>query len=99
MSEDQVYPGADESTPSRSQYFSWINHTNEGSTERQSLINLEFFRLLHDEYGMDLDIYALDAGNLDGPRGRYGSLDSDAFRRQFPHGYDPLVWCPAISRS
>ena len=23
--------GADEKTPSRAQYFSWINHTNEGS--------------------------------------------------------------------
>lgn len=25
-----VYPGADENTPSLSQYFSWINNTNEG---------------------------------------------------------------------
>jgi hypothetical protein len=29
----KVYPGADERTPSYSQYFSWINNTNEGSTE------------------------------------------------------------------
>ena len=34
-----VYPGADEKTPSLSQYFSWINNTNEGSTESQTLIN------------------------------------------------------------
>ena len=32
--------GADEKTPSRAQYFSWINNTNEGSTEAQTLINL-----------------------------------------------------------
>jgi len=28
-----IYPGADERTPSRAQYFSWINNTNEGATE------------------------------------------------------------------
>lgn len=27
--------GADERTPSRSEYFSWINNTNEGSTEKR----------------------------------------------------------------
>ena len=44
------YPqaGADESTPSRSHYFSWIDNTNEGSTERQTLANLDFFKCLHD---------------------------------------------------
>ena len=36
--------GADERTPSRSEYFSWINNTNEGSTEKQTLVNLAFFR-------------------------------------------------------
>ena len=59
--------GADEKTPSRSHYFSWIDNTNEGSTERQTLANLEFFKWLHDEYGLDLDIYALDAGAIDTP--------------------------------
>jgi len=44
-----VYPGADEKSPSRSQYFSWINNTNEGATETQTLLNLDFFRWLHDE--------------------------------------------------
>ena len=58
--------GMDNSTPSRSEYFSWINNTNEGSTEAQTLINLEFFKWLRDEYGMQLDIYAFDAGNIDG---------------------------------
>ena len=42
---ENVYPGADEKTPSRSQYFSWINNTNEGSTETHTLINLEFFNV------------------------------------------------------
>ena len=32
----KVYPGADERTPSYSQYYSWINNTNEGATEEQS---------------------------------------------------------------
>ena len=37
---EKVYPGVDESTPSLAQYFSWINHTNEGSAEAQTLANL-----------------------------------------------------------
>lgn len=87
--EARVWPGADESTPSRSEYFSWINNTNEGATEEQTLINLEFFRWLHDEYGMELDIYALDAGAIDGKR-FYGKVDSDRFRGQFPNGWRPM---------
>jgi hypothetical protein len=85
----EVYPGADETTPSRAQYFSWINNTNEGATETQTQINLEFFRWLHDEYGMKLDIYAFDAGAIDGKR-FYGRMDSDRFRQQFPRGFDPI---------
>jgi len=34
-----VYPGADEKTPSLSMYETWVNNTNEGSTESQTLIN------------------------------------------------------------
>lgn len=68
----KVIPGATEATPSYSQYFSWINNTNEGSTEENTLANLAFFKWLHDEYGMKLDIYAFDAGTIDGPR-YYGS--------------------------
>ena len=85
----KVFPGADEKTPSRSEYFSWINNTNEGATERHTLINLDFFRWLHDEFGMELDIYAFDAGALDGKR-FYGRTDSDRFKAQFPNGFSPL---------
>ena len=88
-SDKAVYPGADERTPSYSQYFSWINNTNEGSTEAQTLVNLDFFKWLHDEYGMVLDIYVISAGAID-KAGRYGKMDSDAFRRQFPRGFGPI---------
>jgi hypothetical protein len=87
--QDKVYPGADERTPSYSQYFSWINNTNEGSTEEQTMVNLDFFKWLHDEYGMVLDIYVISAGAID-KAGRYGKMDSDAFRRQFPNGFEPI---------
>ena len=84
-----VFPGAAEHTPSLAQYFSWINNTNEGSTEAHTHANLDFFQWLHDEYGMILDIYAFDAGNIDGPR-YYGSMDTDKFKGQFPNGFGPL---------
>ena len=76
----QKYPvgGASEDTPSYSEYFSWINNTNEGSTEEQTRINLEFFQWLHDHYGMVLDIYAFDAGQIDGSQ-MYGSMKSERF--------------------
>ncbi len=85
-----VFPGADEATPSLAQYFSWINNTNEGATEKQTLANLAFFEWLHDEYGMKLDIYAFDAGAIDGC-GFYGSDRSERFKRQFPNGFAPMV--------
>jgi hypothetical protein len=81
--------GADEKTPSRSQYFTWINNTNEGATANQTLINLEFFEWLNKEYGMQLDIYAFDAGLIDGCR-LYGSIYSDRFRERFPNGLEPI---------
>jgi len=84
-----VYPGADERTPSLSQYFSWINNTNEGSTEAQTLSNLNFFRWLKDEYGMTLDIYVISAGAIDKARW-YGSMESEEFKNQFPRGFDPI---------
>jgi len=99
-------PGITETTPSRAFYFDWINSQYEGSTEAQTLTNLRFFKWMHDEYGMALDIYSLDVGNIDdGPFtagvGRlipdhWGGLDSIAFRRQFPRGFAPLV---ALARS
>ncbi|MEI6808216.1 MAG: hypothetical protein WCN95_05800, partial [bacterium] len=88
--DEQVFPGATESTPSRAQYFSWVNNSNEGATDAQTRANLEFFRWLHDEYGMVLDIYAFDAGAVDGA-GFYGSTDSERFHRQFPQGFGPLA--------
>jgi hypothetical protein len=87
-----TYPvsGADNTTPSRSEYFSWINNAWEGSTEKQTRANLEFFKWLHDTYGMTLDIYALDAGNIDGSGGYYGSMKSERFLRKFPEGLGSL---------
>jgi len=81
--------GADESTPSVAHYFSWINNTNEGSTEAQTLADLDFFKWMHDEYGMHLEVYAFDAGNIDAPR-YYGSIYSDRFKEHFPRGLDPI---------
>lgn len=87
--ENDVNRGASEDSPSRSEYFSWINNTNEGATETQTMVNLEFFRWLHDEYGLKLDIYALDAGAIDGKR-FYGRVGSDRFQKQFPRGFEPV---------
>jgi len=89
FSQETVFPGADEKTPSRAQFFSWINNTNEGADEAQTMINLDFFGWLKSEYGMQLDIYAFDAGAIDGKR-FYGSIYSDRFKSQFPNGFDPV---------
>jgi hypothetical protein len=85
----KVIPGATAGTPSRSEYESWINNTNEGSTEQQTLINLDFFQWLRDEYGMQLDIYVISAGTID-KAGWYGSMDSPVFKGQFPNGLGPI---------
>ncbi len=97
--------GSDELTPSKPQYFSWINSTNEGSTEAQTLANLDYFGWLRDTYGMQLEIYAWDAGNLDGAGETYESFGSPKIKKQYPNGYAPLaeaagkhgirlgVWC------
>ncbi|MFC1783949.1 hypothetical protein ACFL02_10290, partial [Planctomycetota bacterium] len=87
--EQHPLAGADETTPSRSHYFSWINNTNEGSTEAQTLANLDFFKWLHDTYGMELDIYAFDAGTIDAPS-YYGSIYSERFKEHYPNGLDPI---------
>ncbi len=87
--ERDVFPGANEKTPSLSEYFSWINNTNEGSTEAQTMTNLEFFSWLNREYGMTLDIYVISAGAIDKARW-YGSIESEEFKRQFPNGFDPI---------
>ena len=87
--QNKVFPGADEKTPSKAQYFSWINNTNEGATERQTQINLNFFAWLKSEYGMQLDIYAFDAGAIDGKR-FYGNMNSKRFKKQFPYSFDSI---------
>jgi hypothetical protein len=87
---EEVFAGADESTPSQAHYFSWINNTNEGPTEEQTEANLAFFQWLNDEYGMRLDIYAFDAGAVDAPN-YYGSPDTRKFQHQFPNGFGPAA--------
>jgi len=87
--DQEIFPGAEENTPSLSQYFSWINNTNEGSTAEQTMINLDFFEWLNREYGMVLDIYVISAGAIDKARW-YGTMDSDEFRRQFPDGFGQI---------
>jgi hypothetical protein len=92
---------AGELTLSKSHYFDWINSQYEGTTEAQTLVNMEFFQWLHDEFGLTLDVYSLDVGNIDdGPYtagvGRlipyhYGTLNSEEFKAQFPRGFAPLV--------
>jgi len=85
-----VFPGADENTPSLAHYFTWINNTNEGATAAQTKSNLEFFQWMNDEYGMNLDIYAFDAGVIDAPS-YYGSPDTRKFKGQFPEGFGPFA--------
>ncbi|MDR0413555.1 MAG: hypothetical protein LBH61_07135, partial [Dysgonamonadaceae bacterium] len=86
FSENKTAAGASETSVSRAHYFTWINNTNEGTTEKQTLVNLDFFEWLHREYGMVLDIYAFDAGIYDG-KNFYGK-DTDArHRRNFPQGF------------
>ncbi len=83
--------GADQRTPSIPQYFSWINNTNEGSTQEQTLINLDFFEWLKKTYGMEIKIYAWDAGNFDGSSMGYGDPEGEKFLSQYPEGYAPVV--------
>ena len=85
------FAGADNSTPSVPQFFSWINNTNEGSTEKQTLINLDFFRWMKETYGMEIKIYAWDAGNFDGASEGYGNLKGEKFKAQYPEGYKNIV--------
>lgn len=83
--------GADSRTPSVPQYFAWINSINDGSSEAQTMINLDFFAWLKETYGMEIKIYAWDAGNFDGAGGGYGDENSDRFRTRYPRGYGPVA--------
>ncbi len=83
--------GADRFTPSIPQYFSWVNNTNEGSTAEQTHINLNFFDYLRCTYGMEIKIYAWDAGNFDGSANGYGDENGEKFRSQYPDGWAPIA--------
>lgn len=75
------------------------------STEAQTLTNLDYFGYLHRAYNMILEIYAWDAGNLDGSVETYETFDSPKIKAQYPNGYGPIakaaekigtrlgVWC------
>jgi hypothetical protein len=89
ISAQSINRGATEKSESKSEYFAWINNTNEGPDEKQTLINLDFFKWMRDEYGMQLDIYAFDSGVIDG-KNIYGSIYSDKFKRFFPHGFNKI---------
>ena len=91
MEKDARKAGADQRTPSVPQYFSWISNTNEGATEAHTLVNLEFFRYLKETYGMQIKIYAWDAGNFDGASEGYGDLKGEKFRTQYPEEYRNVV--------
>lgn len=91
MVKNKEQAGADARTPSIPQYFSWINNTNEGATEAQTLVNLDFFRYMKETYGMEIRIYAWDAGNFDGASEGYGDVRSEKFRAQYPEGYKNVV--------
>lgn len=92
-----------EDKPSKSIYFDWININWYGGNETKVLSNLQFFKWLHQEYGLKLDIYLLDAGNIDnGPVcnvcedglknvPRYGGIDSEWFKNKYPSGLDTIV--------
>jgi hypothetical protein len=86
-------------TPSKSVYFDWINRNWYGSNEKKIEANLNFFKWLHHEYGMQLDIYLMDAADIDqGPNcasdiglPAYGSLETPWFQKRFPKGFGPLA--------
>jgi hypothetical protein len=86
----RVFAGASEQTPSRSEFFTWINNVNEGSTAQQTLTNLSFFDWLKHEYGAQLDIYAWDVGQID-TGGSYGSMTMPKFKAHYPDGFGPIA--------
>ncbi len=92
-------PLINETTPSKSVYFDWINRNWYGSNQNKIEANLKFFKWLHDEYGMQLDIYLMDAADIDqGPNcaayiglPAYGSLETSWFKKRFPGGFGPIA--------
>ena len=90
-----------ERSPSIAYYFDWINSQYEGTTEEHTLVNLDFWAWMHAEYGLELDVYCMDVGNVDDGAytagvGRliphhYGTLANEEFKTQFPRGFGPLA--------
>ena len=94
----------DKNYPSISYYFDWINSEWPGSHEQKVLANLEFFKWMKKTYDMQLDLYLMDAGNLDrspgwveeadtreeGLRYAYGDVNDKRFRSKYPNGIDPM---------
>ncbi|MGM9511254.1 hypothetical protein ACS5NO_26185 [Larkinella sp. GY13] len=99
QTDQPVYPGADEKTPSMAMYFDWINRNWNGSNEHKTLRNLDFFGWMKRQYGMQLDVFLLDAGVFDnGPNCSstpkemaYGNLNSPWFRKAFPNGFRTIA--------
>ncbi|MGM9760250.1 MAG: hypothetical protein ACI30I_09110 [Parabacteroides sp.] len=79
-----------QNTPSYAEYFSWVNNTNEGTTESNTFINFDFFQWMKERYGMQLDIYAFDAGAIDGAK-MYGDMSNSRFMKHFPNGFAPIA--------
>ncbi|WP_153798996.1 hypothetical protein [Foetidibacter luteolus] len=98
LSAQPITAGAGEKTPSLSMYFDWINRNWHGSTEKKALAGIGFFEWMKDEYGMQLDIFLLDAGVFDnGPncssvpgRPAYGNLSSPWFKQAYPNGLQKI---------
>lgn len=95
----------DDRSPSLALYFDWINRNWYGSNEQKVLKDLDFFNWMKTRYGMQLDIFLLDAGMFDnGPhcssvpnRPAYGDLSSPWFTRAFPHGFRTIAKKAALS--
>ena len=73
--------GKTEKSLSVPQYFSWVNHNNDGTTEEITLTNLDFFAWLKREFGMNIEIYAFDAGNSIPPIISFSTLKTNSSKR------------------
>lgn len=103
--QEQTVQPVTEQTPSKSNYFDWINNEWPGTHQQKVLANLDFFEWLHDDYGMQLDIYHIDAGNIDRSpywiteaktyeealEMCYGHIDDERVRKKFPEAFNPIV--------
>ena len=83
--------GKTEKSLSVPQYFSWVNHNNDGTTEEITLTNLDFFAWLKREFGMNIEIYAFDAGNFDSPDYKFFDPENEQFKKNFPNGFSKVA--------